>query len=321
MADDEKTMGHRAGFEVITSENLGIDHNLDLAMIKLMEFLDNDYTAKLNCVHTILHSWNTFLKKEEYVAQLNGNCIIINNDPPRYDKGRETHTRTVRLGRSLTREIVYEKIAEYFMEIHGAESENPSTWSTALKRMVAWDAMGEMIGFLPHAKLSVSNMTADALTVQVYFDDDSEIDFQATHRSIHVAKHLVAVQVLKHEKFSLPYCGNKRRTFKQVISETTPQTETNRNENPQKHQQELTKLLRHNGLLNKQNQNSHFNFNENENMAEVVFHQRGKAKNIEDSAKAVYGQICGWTLVHGNGGGKLIDPVDVNRRRQIQKIE
>lgn len=316
----ETIIGHRAGTEVINSENLGIDHNLDLAMLKLLEFLDNNHTAKLNCVHKILHSWNTFLNKEEYVAQLNGNCIIINNDPPRFDSKRETHTKTVRLGKTLTRELVYEKIAEYYMEIHGAVSEHPSTWNTALKRMVAWDAMGEMLRFLPHAKLSVSNMTADALTVQVYFDDDSEIDFQATHRSIHVAKHLVAVQVLKHEKFNLPYCGNKRRTFKQIISETTP-SQTEINENPKKYQQELTKLLRHNGILNKQNQNSHFTFNESENMAEVLFHQRAKAKNIEDSAKGVYSQICGWTLVHADGGGRLTDPVAIAERRAIKNIE
>jgi hypothetical protein len=157
MADEEtknpETKGHRAGFEVITSENLGVDHNIDLAMIKLLEFLDNNHTAKLNCVHTILHTWNTFLNKEEFVAQLNGNCIIINNDPPRYDTQRETHTRTVRLGKTLTREKVYEQIAEYFMEVHGGVSENPGTWNMALKRMEAWDAMGEMLRFLPHAKL------------------------------------------------------------------------------------------------------------------------------------------------------------------------
>merc|ERR1712226_1301058 len=127
-------------------------------MMKLLDFLEQDQTAKRNCVHQIQRTWNNH--KEEYIAQLNGNCIIINNEAPKYNEKRETFLRVLRLGRGFSKEIVFEKIAEYWMSIHGASSENPKTWSTALKRMVAWDAMGEMMRFLQHAKLSVSNVTA-----------------------------------------------------------------------------------------------------------------------------------------------------------------
>jgi len=132
-----------------------------------------------------------------------------------------------------------------------------------------------------------------------------------------MGKHQVAVQVLKHKKFRDSYCGNKRRTFKQVQSETSNINSSNTDSpNTNNYQIELTKLLRQNGLLNKQPK-SHFKFHEDDNMSEVSFFQRGQAKSLEDSAKQVYSQICGWTLVHSG----LSDPVAIARRRQVQDIE
>ena len=120
-------------------------------MMKLFDFFEEDVMAKRNCFWMIKHTWNPH--KEEYVAQLNGNCVIINNQPPVLRTERETFMKEYNLGRSFKKETVYEKISEYFYRIHGGDCENPKTWTNALRRMLAWDAMGEMMRFLPHAKL------------------------------------------------------------------------------------------------------------------------------------------------------------------------
>ena len=89
-----------------------------------------------------------------YTAQLNGYCIIVNNDPPRYKAKRETYFKVVNLGKSFTKELAEARIAEYLLAAHGGVQGDPKTWPTSYRRMLAWDAMGELQRFLPNARLS-----------------------------------------------------------------------------------------------------------------------------------------------------------------------
>ena len=61
MSDSEPdTEVKKWGSEIITSENLGIDMKLDLSMMKLFNYFEEDFMAKRNCFWLIKHTWNPY---------------------------------------------------------------------------------------------------------------------------------------------------------------------------------------------------------------------------------------------------------------------
>merc|ERR1712226_145486 len=135
---------------------------------------------------------------------------------------------------------------------------------------------------------------------------DADTPLRASNRSIHEAKHLLAVQALNSPKYRRAFCGNRRRTFRHVIAETSTVST---------YQTRLVDLLRVNGLL-KRNLAEHFSFNEEDGVSEVRFSQEAKARTIEDAAKQAYHAVSKWTCVHGG----ISDPVAIGRRREKQNI-